>query len=701
MSGELFVEVFCEELPADAVRPAVAGLRDGLVGLLEGLEHGEVSTWCTPRRLAVRVADVAPGRPREEKLVTGPPADRAFDADGNPTKAGLGFARGKGVDASALEVVETDKGPMVGARVVEGGESTVDVVAAGLDAVVRGVPFTRSMEWGDGGVSFGRPLHRVSALYDGATIACEAAGVTVSNVTEGHRLADDRAFAFTSCDAWVAGLRARHVEPCADARRDAIVEQLSALTTSLEADPIDDPELLEEVVFLVEHPVAIAGTFDEDLLALPPRLLVESMKVHQRYFPVYRGGALTNSFGIVSNNPFGKADLIADGNARVLRARFFDAKFFFAEDRKTPLAEHGAKLGGMRWIRGLGTMAHKQARAAELASRLAGDAADAARRAGGLCKADLATQMVGEFPELQGHVGHLYAKDDGESDDVATAIEEHYLPRFADDALPASPAGVALATADRLDTLVGCFGIGITPKGGGDPQGLRRAALGLVNIAIGNAQRVDLAELFGTAVDVFHAAAIGAEGFEAWTKARGTDAAGPTDRDALVADLVEFALARFKAAQVAAGCSADVVDAVIAASSPDPLVLQRKVDALRELSGTDAFVPIMVTCKRVLNITKGAEDPAPTADAFTEDVERTLSAAIDAVEGDVAAASERLDFAEALRRALTLEPTIATFFDEVIVEDDDPAKKSTRRGLLLRVARLFLHIADLTRISTR
>ncbi len=703
MSGELFVEVFCEELPADAVRPAVEGLRSGLLGLLDGLAVGKITTYCTPRRLAVQIDDVPAGTPKEEKLVTGPPAERAFDADGKPTKAALGFARGKGADASALEVVDTDKGKMVGVRVVEGGESTASMVAAGLDGVVRGIPFARSMEWGDGGVKFGRPLHLISALYDGETIACEAAGITVGNASEGHRLADDRAFSFSSCDEWLTQLRDRHVEPDADVRKATIVEQLAALAKEHGFDPIDDDELLEEVTFLVEWPIAIRGAFDDDLLVLPPRLLVESMKVHQRYFPITRDGALTNEFGIVSNNPWGNAELIAEGNARVLRARFFDAKFFLAEDEKMPLSAHGERLGDMRWIRGLGTVSEKQGRIADIAASLTSDEfAIEARRAGTLCKADLATQMVGEFPELQGHVGNLYAGHHGESEAVATAIEEHYLPRFAGDEMPQTPVGVALAMADRLDTLVGCFGIGLVPKGGGDPQGLRRAALGLVNIVISCGLRVDLHALFGTAVTIVHSAACKADkGFEAWTKARGSNSASPTGREELIDQLVEFAYARFKAAQVSDGCSSDIVDAVIAASEPDPLVLQRKVDALRELARTDAFVPIMITCKRVLNITKGADDPPPDPSSFTEDVEHTLNTAIDAVADDVAAASTRLEYGDALRHALTLEPHVAKFFDDVIVEDPDPVKKAVRRGLLRRVSALFLHIADLTRISTR
>ncbi len=702
MSAELFIEIFCEELPADSVHAAAAGLEKGVREVIAGLEHGAVRTFVSPRHLAIQVEGLSAGRPLEEKQVTGPPAERAFDSDGKPTKAALGFARGRGVDPELIEVVETPKGKVIAVTVREGGEQTVELVAAGLDAVVRKIPFERSMEWGRGGVRFGRPIHRVSAVYDGATIACEAAGCTVGNATEGHRLAENRAFAFTSCAEWAAGLRERFVEPDADARKARIREMLVTMAGELGSDPIEDEVLLEEVTHLVEWPVPIVGAFDEKLLELPARLLIESMRVHQRYFPIHANGKLTNRFAIVSNNPWGKADLIAQGNARVLRARFHDAEFFFAEDKKQALAEHGKQLETMQWIRGLGTMAQKEARLAETAATLAGpEAAADARRAGELAKSDLPTQMVGEFPELQGHMGRLYALAHGESEAVAVAIEEHYLPRFADDEVPASPAGVALALADRLDALVGCFGVGMVPKGG-DPQGLRRAALGMVNITIAHGLRLDLSELFGAAIDRFHASALGAEkGFEGWRKERGDSAEGPKDRAALVEQLVEFTLARFRAAQVSAGSSGDLVDAALAVSGTDTVVLKHKLDALKSIAQSESFLPIMTTFKRVLNITRDADEAAPEPSAFTEGVERELHAAVVAVEDGVAEAAGRLDYTSALTQTLTLVDPVANFFEGVMVEDSDPAKRACRRGLLRRVSGVFLQVADFARISTR
>jgi glycyl-tRNA synthetase len=696
---ELFVELACEELPARMVAGALAGLRDGVLSLLQGVEHGAVRTWSTPRRLAVAVADVAPARPSVTRLVTGPPAERAVNADGTFGPAAVGFAKGKGKDASALVVVDGPKGKVVAIEVQEGGDRVVDLLAAGLDQVVRSVPFPKTMEWAFGGVKWARPLHGVVAVYDGETVPAVVAGVPVGGHSAGHRLVEGT-FPVTTADAWEAELARRAVIADPAARRRKIEALLAEASGRIGCDPIVDDELLTEVTDLVEAPTLVIGRFAESLLELPPRLLVTTMKVNQRYFPTFKNGALHHEFVVISNNPWGDHDTIAAGNAAVILARFDDARFFLQEDQKQRLEEHGERLVEMKWIRGLGTMADRQARvgalAAALAERLGADV-DVVRRAGALCKADLVTRMVYEFPELQGHVGMLYARRQGESAEVATAIEESWKPAGADDAAPRSPAGVALAMADRLDTLVGCFGVGLQPKSGGDPQGLRRAASGLVRILVENGLRADLRSLLATAVTTFHAHSATRQGFEAWGKERG---AGPEAKDAaeLVSQLVAFVTARF-AAQ--ADATADVVDAVLAVSPPDPLVLDRKVRALAALAGNPDFGRILVTFKRVLNITKDQEFPAPKAADLGHDAERTLLAATQGAADVVAASCEALDFGAALERALQLQAPVAAFFDAVLVDSPDPREKAVRMGLLGVVARIFLQVADFSRISTR
>lgn len=686
MSAELFVEILHEELPAAMIMPAVRGLEKGVRALLKGIEHGAVRAYTTPRRLAVQVLDVAEGKPEVEQLVTGPPADRAFDAEGHPTRAAMGFARGKGIDVEQLQIVEV-KGRKVAAAVVRsGGERTVDVVAAGLEQLVLGLPFKKSMEWGSGGVRWGRPLHGVAALYDGQPIAGQVAGMTVAPRTVGHRLAPQGAFDFTDCATWLQGLRDRKVEPDLAVRRKLIRDLLDDVSAELGADPIDVPWLLDEVVHLVEWPVAVVGRFDEDLLHLPARLLVESMTVHQRYFPIHRGGQLTSSFAIISNNPWASPEVVAEGNARVIRARFHDARFFYAEDRKRRLEDFSEELSTMRWIRGLGTMADKQQRISALARQLApltGADPEQAARAGALCKADLLSQMVGEFAELQGHMGKLYALHQGEAEAVAVAIEEHYLPQGSGDEVAASPVGAAVALADRLDTLAGCFSIGMVPKGSGDPQGLRRAAVGVLATIQAHGLRVDLGQLFTTALQGFPAETLKAE------------------VSTLATQLVDFTLTRFKAQAVSAGASADLVDAVLAVSDPRPLRLQGRLDALLAVAGTEDFPVIMQTFKRVLNISKGQQATRPSAEQCREEAERALLSAIEAVEPQVAAASEALDFSAALDAVLSLRLPVADFFDAVLVDDPDLAVKAVRMGLLLEVGRLFMQVADFSKISTR
>jgi glycyl-tRNA synthetase len=701
-SGQLVVEVQCEELPAAAVRPALAALADGVRGLLDGVEHGEVRTYATPRRLAVVIDGVASQTPVSTELVTGPPAERGFDADGNPTKAALGFARGRGVDPSALKVVDGPRGKVVAAEVQTGGERTADRLQDGLDAVVRGLPFPKSMEWGTGGVKWARPIHRVNAVLDGVRLSGVAAGVPLTNETVGHRLKGSEPFAFRDADEWLAGLRERGVEPSLSVRAERIEALLAEATEQLGSDPVRDDELAEEVLHLVEAPSLVVGTFSEALLELPPRLLVQSMKEHQRYFPVFRDGQLTHHFVVISNNPWGDAAVIADGNARVLAARFDDARFFLAEDKKAPLTSRQPELVKMRWIRGLGTMADKQARVAALAEVVAprvGAEPSVAQRAGALSKLDLVTQMVGEFPSLQGHMGRLYALHDGEPEAVAVAIEEAYQPRFADDEVAASAAGAAVAVAERLDTLVGCFGVGMKPKGG-DPQGLRRAALGVVRTFVLREQRVELEALVSDAVERFHAAAAGTEGFERWTKAQG-DGPRAAEHDVLVGELVEFLTARWRAAAVAGGVTSDLVDAVLAASVADPLVWQRKLDAVASLAGDADFVAIMTTFKRVLNISRDADEPLPTREALQHEAERGLFDAIAAAEQGIASSAEALDYGRALEGMLALRAPVAHLFDEVMIDSDVPAEKQRRMGLLCRVGSLFLSLADFSRISTR
>lgn len=708
MSGELLVELGVEELPARMVGPAVQGFADGVRGLLEGIAHGEVRTFSTPRRLAVAVAGVADAAPTVEVEVTGPPADKAFDADGRPTKVGEGFARGKGVPVEALRVVELPKrGAVVAVTVTEGGETTLDRLQRGLADVIARIPFPKTMVWADGdGLAFGRPLQRITVVFGGEPVVGAAHGLPFGATVAGHRLVEGE-LRVSDVLSYINGLRERLVEPDREARKATIRAQLAAAAAAEGADPVDDEALLEEVTDLVEVPHTLVGRFDDELLALPPRLLVTSMKVNQRYFPLFRNGALTSAFLVVTNNPRCDAGLVAEGNARVLRARFYDARFFLAEDRRQTLAQHGEKLRGMRWIRGLGTMADKVRRLTALAPQLAemvGADPEAARAAAGLCKADLATQMVGEFPDLQGHVGHLAALAEGLPAEVSSAIEEAYLPRFSGDATAASPAGRALALADRVDTLVGCFGVGLEPKGG-DPQGLRRAAVGVIATLRAVGQPVSLRRLFERGAQVFGEDALGEDvgsfdaprgvRFDLWRE----HARKRTGAD-LVAALLDFTRARYKALAVAEGHSADVVDAVLEAEQDDVIALDARLGAIARLAGTPAFPALLQTVKRVLNIARDAGEVEVVREGV-EPAERALATALTAAEEHVGERLRALDVEGALQGALSLQEPVEAFFDAVMVLADDEAVRARRLGLLAGVAGVFRRLADFSRITTR
>ncbi len=671
--SELFIEIRCEELPARYVDHAVQGLRAGLLKALKGIAYGAVRTWATPRRIAVAIADVPEGKPVEEQLVTGPPEAAAW-RDGAWTKAAAGFARGRGVPVESLEIVDGPKGRVVAARVTSGGERTVDLVAAALEDAVLSIDFGKSMRWGSGASRWARPLHGVVALYDGRVIDCSVAGVQSGATTTGHRLSP-HPITVTSADQWAASMLAHYVQADREARRSAILAQLEEAAERLDC-AVGELSLVDEVVDLVEWPVVVAAEFDAELLELPSRLLVESMGVHQRVFPLFADGALQSRFLVVTNHPYARtdaecADIIAKGNTKVLAARFYDAKFFYAEDRKKRLEAHGASLEKMRWIRDGGTMADKQARVASLARVLAGQLGadrEAAARGGALCKCDLATQMVGEFPELQGHVGKLLARHDGEADAAAVAIEEHYLPRFSGDALPATAEGRAVALADRIDTLTGCFHHGLRPKGSADPLGLRRAAVGIVAILLGAGVRVQLDALL-------------AEG-----EFRAEE------------DLVTFVMARLRA-HMMERYPTDLVDAVLATGDRDPVALEGRAAAMHALSQTAEFESMKQTFKRLANITKDHDSAAYDPDALVEDAETALHVALQDVADAAAEAARQGDFTAALDVLAQLQGPVDQLFLDVMVMAEDETVRANRLGLLRAVGDAFRDVADFKHLS--
>ena len=677
--AELFIEIGCEELPARFVVSTMEGFAASMTKLLGSLASTAPRSWATPRRVAVSFEDVQAETPRVERLVTGPPVAAAF-RDGVPGAAAVAFAAKMGVSVDALQRVAGPKGEVVAAVRMEGGQRLVDLVGAGLEAAILGIPFKKTMRWGTRREQFPRPIQYVCAVLDGERVPATVCGQATVATSVGHWLWFGEPFAVLGAAQWEQTLFERDVVADVALRRARLVRLLGERAAEIGAELNLDEALVDEVTNLVEKPTVIVGEFDAGLLSLPPRLLVESMKVNQRYFPLYRAGALTNRFLVATNNPHGDAALIARGNARVLAARFHDAKFFFGEDAKKPLVEHGKRLSGMLWLREVRgpdgqalTMLQRQAAVAQAGVGLAAlCGADEARtrQAGLLCKSDLPTLMVGEFPELQGHVGRKLLEDvEGVDARVALAVEEHYHPRFAGDSIPTSAEGAALALAERLTLLDAAFAAGHAPKGGGDALALRRAAGGVVAVVLGGKGRLASA----TVPELFSAAGVA-----------GSD------------ELTDFVLARLKALLSGEGVPTDVVEAVAATGSTCIGDIAARARAFGQLAEGGQMAAIRVTFRRLAGLVKqnpGVVVPLQELDGNAlEAAGRALREAVIAIPA-AGGVEERLSSLTALR------PLVDTTFDSVLVMDEDPVLRAARLGLLRGIVARFSTLADFSRLS--
>ncbi len=695
----LLAELGTEEIPAGFIGPALDALRTGLEKELAAARLGStrIHVAGTPRRLTVTADGIAERQEGRELTVTGPARAAAFDKEGKPTKAAEGFARGKGVAVTALQIVQTEKGEYVGLKISEPGRATRDILGEALPRLFGALPFPKSMRWADGETLFARPVQWLVALFGGEVIPFSFAGVRAGAETRGHRFLSPKPFAVRAWADYEAGLRERHVIVDVAVRRAEIQKQLTARAGETRGSLRNDPALLDQVTNLVEWPHALRGAFPEELLRLPPEVLVSEMREHQRYFAIEDGkGGLVPAFIAVSNTPAKDDAIVIRGYQAVLGARFEDAKFYFAEDQKTKLDAWAEKLGGVTFHKKLGTYAEKVTHVRALAAWLVertGVGVDAGHvdRAAALAKADLVTGMVGEFPELQGTMGGHYGRLGGEPEAVWQGIREHYLPRGASDALPASNVAAIVGIADRLDTLVGIIGIGQAPTGSADPYALRRAALSIIRIVLDRGWHLSLHAAVGKAAEL-HASRVKRPHAE------------------IVAEVIEFLRTRLRGV-LAESHAPDVVDAVLADGLFDDLADSRTraaaLDAFRKDPQFDAFA---IAFKRVANIVrdakaKGAADfGSVDSKLFEKDAERALHAALhthgkarELTSGELA----RRDYAAALRALAQLRPAVDAFFTDVFVMVDDARVRANRLALLAEVAALFAGIADFTRLQTQ
>jgi glycyl-tRNA synthetase beta chain len=649
----LVFEIGCEEIPARFVDRALDDMGAKFAAECEARRVGfdGFRTFGTPRRMTLLVEGLAERQDNLEEVRTGPPERAAF-RDGEPTKAAHGFARGAGVAVEDLTVVETPKGRYVAANVFQEGRPTRELLPEILLAILNGLGFPKSMRWADNREAFARPVRWILALAGTEVVPLTWAKVESGAATQGHRFVAPGPFEISGDDpipAYLATLEGANVVLDPAERRRLALDGLQAAAEAAGGQLRPDPGLLTEVSHLVESPYICTLEFDEKYLELPDEVLISSMRSHQRYFAITDAeGALLNACGVVYNTPVRDVDVVRRGNLRVLRARLEDAVFFWETDLATPLPDRLSKLENVVWLKQIGSVRQRCERISTLAAAIAvklgfDDETQAnARRAGLLSKADLVTNLVGEFPDLQGAVGREYARKAGEDDAVAVAIYEQYLPRGAEDAIPQTDAGAAVALAEKLDALVGCFGIGLVPSSNADPYALRRAAIGVLRILVGRQYTTSLPELV-------------------------------------------------------------VVDAVLAVGLDDVLSAGDRVTALTELVDEPDFEPLATGFRRVVNILRkqAADRDAAGVDPglFVDDAERSLHGAYISAAETMDAALDARDWSKACGALIGLKSPVDTFFDEVMVMADDPGLRGNRIALLASLEQLFLKVADISVIS--
>ena len=680
MSKDLLLEIGTEEVPAHVMPHLLADLKRlaGDMFAERRLAYESLRTIGTPRRAALLVTGLAERQEDVSTETRGPSVAIAFDAEGNPTKAGAGFARGQGIEPSAL--IQRDG--YVYASVHEKGAETAQLLAELLPELIRAIPLPNSMRWGDLDFRFIRPIRWIVALYGTEVVPFTLANVTSGNTSRGHRTLAPQDFVIASPADYEAACEKAYIIVDQERRRAMITEQIAETAQAAGGTAEITPDLLEEVLYLVEYPTALSGAFEAKYLALPAETVITPMRDHQRYFPVKAAdGSLLPVFITVRNGGREHLDVVAHGNERVLRARLADAQFFFDEDRKKSLAEHREKLKTVVFQQGLGSMYEKTERLMELVTAIVEDLADDdaayetmaadARRAAELSKADLVTGMVTEFTELQGIMGRAYAALDGEKLAVARAIDEQYMPRFAGDELPQSALGFALSVADKIDNIVGTFSRGKIPTGSQDPFALRRQALGLVLMLIENESDLLLSDLVDEACDLY--------------------ALDEAAREKMQTDVADFIRLRLKNVLTERGVRYDVQEAVLADVDfvADVPVRAAYVERLLASDGADALVQSFV---RVGNIARAAEEGEVDAALFAAPEEGALLTAYEKADALFDEGEDTLAAEQELARA------IDAFFDAVMVMDKDERVRANRLSLLKAIDNYLLQTADYSKI---
>ena len=688
--NELLFEIGTEEIPAGYIQRAYAFMAKRMEKQLAelGLRHGLISTTGTPRRLILSIMDIQDKQEDFHKEHIGPARKVAFDKDGNPTKAALGFARSRKITVEELETVKTDKGEYLLAIEEVKGEKTSRLLPDILSRLIADIPFPKSMCWSNYSLSFARPIQWLLSVYNEEVIYLKVAGIESSNKTCGHRFMAPDFFPVTDFKNYCEELEKRFVITDFKKRREMVMhtvgEAVAGNEKNLICKPLIDDKLLDTVTNLIEIPWGVCGGFDEKFLQLPREALITSMREHQKYFPVVNEKEeLLPLFVAVNNTRINNKKTAVSGHERVLRARLEDGLFFFNEDKKQKLSDRLDNLSGIIFQQKLGTMAEKSKRIIRLAGWLAEildpEIKTAVIRAAQLAKADLLTEMVGEFPSLQGIIGREYALLDGEKEEVAVAIAEHYMPIRAGSSLPKTSMGAIVGIADRIDTLAGCFVIGEKPTGNKDSFGLRRQAIGLISIIRGHKFSIPLADLIGQAVNNYQEtvpinAKVGNE-------------------------LLDFIRLRFANELISSGQAQDVVEAATATGFNDIVDSVLRMEALENIRCRDSFVVLAGSFKRIRNITKDNRTTEVQSRFFSETAEEELYRVVSHVRDTALPLIDKQLYDQALEVLLEMKKPVDTFFDEVMVMDKDETIRQNRLNLLSVLRELVLKIGDISKMD--
>lgn len=686
MPKEFLLEIGTEEIPSRFIGPALEKMKEFFAALLSSgrVSTGDdaIQTFGTPRRLVLYAPQLADRQEDVSREVVGPPKKIAFDAGGRPTKAALVFAEKNGIPVEALTFTATAKGEYVVAKVEEKGLETGIWLQTMLPDFIRSIPFQKTMRWMDKEIRFARPIHWVLALWGGSVVDFELDGIRSGNVSRGHRFMSPGAFLVKDFKSYLSQGEPNYVVIDPEVRRQRILKQIQELATSQGGTVLEDPGLVDEVANLVEYPVAVLGSFNKDYLRIPKEILITAMREHQRYFSVVdSAGGLLPYFIAISNTRADDMDVVRAGNERVLAARLSDAVYFFDHDVTTKLAERVEALRKVTYQEKLGTLHDKTERVTALSAYLAGIfTADIpiAERAASLCKADLLTGIVGEFPKLQGTMGRQYALLSGEDPRVAEAIREHYLPRFAGDELPKTTEGICVGIADRIDTIVGCFLAGLIPTGSEDPYGLRRQSVAIITLVKERGLRLSLKDLI-------------AEACRKYALKKG-------DAERVAVETLDFFRQRLAGMLASEGLRPDIIDAALSVAFDDPIIAGEKVRALDALRTSVDYEPFVTALKRAGNILPKKFEGTVKKGLLHADAEKALYDSYMEIKDRVVAKTTQLDFRGALTDIASLRKPVDAFFDSVMVMDKNADVKANRLALLAGITNLFAGIADFSRL---